>query len=219
MEKKEEQWLIDRAFNFTLANEDKVRCVLGNLKKVKDGLISYSTALSNMVIGGGINEPSRYERSTQTAYKSMSLIKTKDSISPISIAFVDGKIDYKSLILSQCFKKQYKKNEGPKIRPLIVTLCVLKKIYDNEETRKFAWLDPYDYLNFLTEVRDYSEIDDCISKIINSKSLSKGERKVSEVKDCDIWYNMFVTTGLFEKNDPTETYKISLNLKEMELII
>lgn len=185
---------------------------------MKDGLISYSTALSNMVIGGGINEPSRYERSTQTAYKSMSLIKTKDSISPISIAFVDGKIDYKSLILSQCFKKQYKKNEGPKIRPLIVTLCVLKKIYDNEETRKFAWLDPYDYLNFLTEVRDYSEIDDCISKIINSKSLSKGERKVSEVKDCDIWYNMFVTTGLFEKNDPTETYKISLNLKEMELI-
>ena len=136
MAKKENQWLIDRAFNFDNSNESKIMSVLKNIYRYQNGECSYIDAVNTIVSEGGTPSFERYERSTQTLFKSYGLELSKDEILPISIAFVEGIINFKELALLQCFKKQYMDNRSHIIRPLIITLSFLNKSYNHMHQSK-----------------------------------------------------------------------------------
>ena len=213
MSKKEPQWLIDRAFNMDAANSEKVINTMKILNGIRLKKYDYEKAIAMIVENKYCPSKERYERSTQTLYKSYGLILEKDIISKTGIELAEGRISFKEMLLMQLFKKQYRNDEGVMVRPLVVTLKVLLKIKEINESE--AWLDSYDYFNFLTEIFDYESIDLMIGKILDARK-NNVSRIIDDSKDADIWANAFISAGLFTKYD-SHSYAYTLNENTLEL--
>ena len=167
MHKKTPQWLIDRAFNMDFTNEKKVIGTLQILNKIRKNQLDYETAINIIVQKGYCPSKERYERSTQTLYKSYGLITDKKNISDVGIELAENRITFKEMLLMQLFKKQYNNEAEPRVRPLVVTLKVLLKLLDMGI--EYAWLDSYDYMQYLTEVKSYDEVEHICENIVKAK--------------------------------------------------
>ncbi len=218
MAKKSPQWLLDRAFNLTSDNEVIIQSILKNLNRIEKDGITYEEALLSMQNEGAITSIDRYNRSTQTLLKSIGLITDRDKLSETGKAYIDGVLRYKDVLLLQTFKKQYNAAEGAMVRPLVIILSVLLKAYKDEANYENAWVDTYDYLNILTEISDYSELDSMYGKFIADKSKTESERSYDDVKDWDVWCSLFISTGLLVPVDLNVKYKIKLNDSEIDMI-
>mgnify|MGYP002792889480 CR=1 FL=1 len=215
MSKKNNQWNIDRAFNLTVENEPKFRDILEKIYSIKKEGISYDAAIQKLIKNGSIGNKERYEQSTQTLFTNMGFMIDKETLTDVAEDYINDKITFIDLLLLQLFMKQYKRNESHMIRPLVVTLMVLNAIENDSSIKNYAWIDVYDYMTYLTEITDYSQIDSTfITKMVNDKKNADINRKVDDNKDADIWFNLFKTIKLFNQVGD----KLCLNSNESEMI-
>ena len=216
MRKKEKQWKIDRGFNFNEDNINRIKDTLLVINKVDSGLITQEAALEELKIKGLTTErEDDWKQSKATCYKAYGLICEPFKLTEISKKYISGEINFKELMLQQILKKEFKYDDQSEIvHPLVVILYVLYEI--NKIDPSLCWIDSYDYLEHLTEVKKYSDLDKCVKNIINNKN-KKREIKYETYYDYDIWCSAFISTNLFKYVDESSR-KITLNFDEINLI-
>ncbi|MBE6114489.1 MAG: hypothetical protein E7191_05345 [Erysipelotrichaceae bacterium] len=220
--KKKNQWSLDRAFSIDEKNETRLYNLLSCIRNVKTGLCDEDEAMENASKLGAITERGRkgYEKSTATLLKSIGLI-TDDMYctTDIADAFLDHEISYKELILLQMIKKEYKYDDDSEIiHPFIISIEVLLGLIERDPN--YAWIDAYDYLEILTEIKKHNEIQDAVDKVYNAHHNFNRTYNYEKNHDFDMWQKAFVITGVFKEisveNPPSLNSCFTLDIEEIE---
>lgn len=197
-DKKQPQWGIDRAYNMSIDNVERTKTLLSCIHGIELGLYSENEGLALAEKLGVISKADTYKRSTQTGLNAYGLLKSVFELSEASKAFIRGDISFSELMILQLYKKEYKHPNNTTseiVRPLVVLLGVLYKLYEIDE--ELCWIDYYDYAKYLTEIKTYSEVDTVLADIIRDKKSSSLDRDLDySVYDFDIWMSAFVGTEL-----------------------
>ncbi len=222
MEKKSNQWSLDRAFNLSKKNEERLRGILSCVKDIKEGNKTIDEAMKEATDQGWLTGRARdgYERSTATLLRSIGLITQNEyETTEVADAFVMKDISYSEMLILQLTKKEFKlDDESEIVHPFLVTLKTLLLLQEKDPNQ--GWIDSYDYLYFLTELKSMEDIEDMVSNIINKRE--KEDRKVEYKKDhdFDMWSSAFLSTGLIVEKEEISTpnkFEVKYELKSSEI--
>lgn len=220
-DKKTPQWGIDRAYNMSIDNVERTKLLLNCIHGIEKGLYSEDEGLSIAESLEVISKADTYRRSTQTGLKAYGLLASKFELTEVSKAFINGKISFSELMILQLYKKEYKYSDSSSdniVRPFVVLLAILLKLYEKEPD--MCWIDYYDYAMYLTEIETYDEVDSTVEKIISDKISLVNRELDYTVNDFDIWMSAFEGTGLIRCISSSETKlkqrRYSLKVSELE---
>lgn len=219
MPKKPNQWSLDRAYYLIPENETKIRKTLEIIKSIELGNKTQDDGLSEAVSLGLFPSPQRYLTSTQTLLNSIGVICEPFKLTEIGDYFINKKISYRDLIFLQLLKKEFKYDEHADVlRPVFLVLNVLLKLLNSKV--EDCWIDAYDYLTHLTEIKYKKDIDSCVTNILKDRN---GNRELKfEYQDFEVWMYALDTAGLLKPYDSADVSiskaKYTLNFEELDLI-
>lgn len=188
-------WYIDRSRN--LSEETKwIKSLLFSIDRIDP----FSRGIdSNELIGllPDILKSGKNPNAILTYLRDIGFLNLDNKLGDNSKLLLSNHVGYKDLIFELLFKRPYAKDQKELIRPFVVILLTLHKIYLVTCDFNQMYLSWYECCTYLFDIKQYTEIENnLIQKILQSRQIQRnGEPKAV----LDIWFNALKKFPLFNE--------------------
>ena len=190
-------WYIDRSRNLS-AETKWIKSLLFSIDRIDPkGQGLDSKELINLL--PEILKSGKNPHAILTYLRDIGFLNLDNKLGENSKLLLSNNVGYKDLIFELLFKRPYAKDQEILVRPLVVILLALFKIYSithDFDQMNISW---YECHKFLFNVKDYLEIDDVLIESILQSRVSRNSGDARAV--LDIWFNALKKFQIFKDND------------------